>query len=56
MLIGALKPAFEILSRECGGGAVQMLLASALEDCKDNNVKKYWQSLKTVKSVLSGDF
>ena len=56
VLIGALKPAFEILSRECGGGAVQMFLASALEGCKDNNVKKYWQSLKTVKSVLSGDF
>ena len=30
VLIGALKPAFEILSGECGGGAVQMLLASAL--------------------------
>lgn len=56
VLVGSLKAGFDKLASYRGGGAVQMLVEETLENCKDAKVKKYWQNLKLIRSVMSGDF
>ena len=56
VLVSALAPAVEIISRKYGDGTTQHLMANSLDLFENNKpVQNYWRNRRFVKSLFGGD-